>query len=300
MHTKLHYLIFMIFLANVLSGCIGTKTFNDNARARDTVALAAGWKHNYGRDNITVTITPSSGAPIVYMPNDPAVRAVVNLYPDPLSGLIVSPQVNLDMTPGARTYANLVSGSFTDYDNDWWQTAVFVDLPSSLPQGTARIDITNPQGESTYSNVNIVPGTGQPINFTYTISPDSNSTDTLNANQLHSMERIGNYVIQFSGSTIPYALQLDLTHAPDVDHGGAGRAYVVNTRGDIKNAAWSDDGTNLRIILHPANGQTLGQFSDFKIYVTGGITGLQLLNLKAVDINGSTVTGVTANLTWNN
>jgi hypothetical protein len=297
MNTKLLYLMLIIFLANVLSGCIGAKTFNYYARAGDTVALAAGWRHNYGRDNITVTITPSSGAPIVYMPNDPAVRAVVNMYPDPLSGLIVSPLVGMDMTPGAQTYADLVGGIYTNYDQDWWQTAVFVDLPGSLPQGTARIDITNPQGESTFSNVNIVPGTGQPIHFSYRVG---NSSDILNDNQLHSMERIGNYVIQFSGSTIPYALQLDLTHVPDVNNGGAGIAHVVNTRGDLKNAAWSDDGTNLRIILNPAKGQALAQFSDFKVYVTGGISGLQLLNLKAVDINGNPVTGVTANITWNN
>jgi len=293
MNTKSHYLFLIIFLANVLNGCIGTKTFNESARAGDTVALAAGWRHHYGRDNITVTITPSSGVPIVYMPNDPAVRAVVNMYPDPLSSLIVSPLVEMDMTSGAQTYADLVSSIYTDYDQDWWQTAVFVDLPSALPQGTARIDITNPQGESTYSDVNIVPGTGQPSTFSYIQSK-------LNANQLLSMQRIGNYVIQFSGSTIPYALQLNLTHAPDINNGGAGKAHVVNTRGDLKNAAWSDNGTNLSIILNPAKSQALTRFSDFKVYVTGGITGLQLLNLKAVDINGNPVTGVTANITWNN
>ncbi len=296
MNTKSYYLILIIFLANGLNGCIGVKTFNENARAGDTVTLAAGWRHHYGRDNITVTITPSSGAPIVYLPNNPAVRAVVNMYPDPLSSLLVSPLVDMDMTTSARTYADLVSGIYTDYDQDWWQTAVFVDLPGSLPQGTARIDITNPQGESTYSNVNIVPGTGQPINFSYRFG---DSSDNLSANQLRSMERIGNYVIQFSGSTIPYALQADFSHAPDVNNGGTGKAHVVNTRGDLKNAAWNDTGTSLRIILNPVKGQALSRFSDFKIYVTGGITGLQLVSLKAVDINGNPVTGITASIAWN-
>jgi hypothetical protein len=295
MKTKSQYLILIIFLTNVLNGCIGAQTFNNNARAGDTVALAAGWKHNYGRDNITVTITPSSGAPIVYMPNDPAVRAVVNLYPDPLSSLVVSPQVGLAMTPSAGVYADLLSNIYTGYDQDWWQTAVFIDLPSTLPQGDTTIDITNSQGESTYSNVNIVPGTGQPVTFGYRFG---NSFDSLNANQLQSMQRIGNFVIQFSGSTIPFALQVDLTHDPDVDHGGAGRAHVVNTRGDMKNAAWNDDGTHLRIILNPAKAQVLARMSDFKVYVTGGITGLQLVSLKAVDIDGNPVTGVSASITW--
>ena len=111
--------------------------------------------------------------------------------------------------------------------------------------GITDITISNSQAESTFSDVEIVAGIGRPNTFAYTQAD-------LNVNQLASMERIGNYVIQFSGSTIPYALQMDLTHAPDIDQGGAGRAHVVNTRGDFKNAVWSDDGTNLRIILNPA------------------------------------------------
>ena len=111
------------------------------------------------------------------------------------------------------------------------------------------------------------------------------------------MERVRNDVIIFSGSTVPYAIQLDLTHDPDLDNGGAGRAHVANTRGDLKNAVWSDDGVNLRIILNPAKGTTLTRIKDFKVYVTGGITGLQLVNLKAVDINGNDIPGVTATIT---
>lgn len=276
----------------LLAGCAGTRAFHEVARAGDTVAVAAGWKHHFGRDNITVTITPSSGPSIVYLPNDPAVKAVTNLYPDPLSSLIVSPQAKLDMTPWAQYYGGLVQGSITYGDNDWWQTAVFVNLPVFLSVGLARIEITNPQGEYTYSDVEIVSGTGRPNTFSYT-------QGTINTDQLASMERVGNYVIQFSGSTIPYAIQMDLMHDPDVDHGGAGRAHVVNTRGDMKNAVWRDDGSNLRIILSPAKDAVLSRISDFKVYVTGGITGLQLLNLKATDIDGNPVTGISGNVSWN-
>lgn len=286
MHTKSLNFVFVILVAS-LGGCAGAQTFHESARAGDTVAVAAGWKHYFTRDNITVTITPSTGSPIVYLPNHPSVRATVNLYPDPLSSLLVSAETKQDLTPSAQTYASLVSGNFTQGDKDWWQTTVFIDLPASLPAGSATIRITNPQGETASSDVGIVAGVGQPTTFEAT-------TGALNVYQLASMERVEHYTIHFSGATIPYAIQLDLSHNPDVDHGGSGRVYVVNPRGDIKNAAWKDDGSNTRVILTPATGALLDTIKDYKFYVAGGITNLQIVNVKALDINGNPITGVTA------
>ena len=291
MRIKSLNFIFVVLLLPALGGCVGVQTFHETARAGDTVALAVGWKHYFARDNITVTITPSSGSTTVYLPNDPAVRAVINLYPDPLSSLVVSAETKQDLTPSAQTYASLVSSIFTKGDKDWWETTVFVDLPDSLPGGSTIVNITNPQGESVSSEVVILDGIGYPTTFETTFGPT-------NSYQLASMERVGHYVVQFSGSTIPYAIQLDMTHNPDVDHGGAGRAYAVNPRGDIKNVAWRDDGSNMRVILNPAKGLVLNKIIDFKFYVTGGITGLQLIKLKAVDINGNAVAGVTASIAW--
>jgi hypothetical protein len=282
---------FVFILAIVaLGGCIGTRTFHDAARAGDTVALAAGWKHYYTRDNITVTITPSSGSSIVLPPNSPAVRAIVNLYPDPISSVMASPGSGQDLTPSAQSYASQVNTFFTFGDKDWWQTTVFLDLPSTLPVGTANININNPQGENLNAQVEIIPGTGQPNGFQAT-------TGAITPSQLASLERVGHYTISFSGSTIPFAIQIDLSHNPDVDHGGTGRAYVVNPRGDLKNVAWKDDGTNLRLILTPAKGLVLGNMKDFKCYVAGGITGLQVVNVKAFDINGNPISEVTASVT---
>jgi hypothetical protein len=273
----------------VLQGCVGARTFHEVARAGDTVAVAAGWKHNFSRDNITVTITPSSGSPIVYPPNDPAVRAAVNLYPDPLSSLLVSPQIGQDLTPSARTYASVISNNYTNHDSDWWQTTVFVDLPDSLPSGTATISITNPQGESVSPTVDIVDGVGQPNSFDATTGP-------INGSQLASMERVGNYVVRFAGSTIPYAIQVEIVHDPDKAHGGTGVAYVINPRGDIKNVTWSDTGSNLRVILIPAHGVVLSDMLDYKFYVTGGVNNLNVLSVKAVDVDGNPVSGVTASI----
>jgi hypothetical protein len=283
-----NYLILVLSIL-VLQGCVGARTFHEVARAGDTVALAAGWKHYFSRDNITVTITPSSGSPIVYLPNDPAVRAVVNLYPDPLSSLLVSPKIGQDLTPSARTYASVVSNNYTNQDPDWWQTTVFVDLPDYLPSGTATISITNPQGESASPIVDIVDGAGRSNTFEATTGPT-------NEYQLASMERVGNYVVRFSGSTIPYAIQVDMVHDPDKAHGGTGVAYVINPRGDIKNVTWSDTGSNLRVILTPAKGAVLSNMFNYKFYVAGGVKNLSVLNIKAVDIDGNPVSGVTASV----
>jgi hypothetical protein len=293
MHIKLNHCAIILLPLLTQFGCVGAKTFHELARPGDTVALAGGWKQHFTRSNITVSITPASGSPIVYPPNHPDIKAVLNLYPDPVSSLLVSPQVGQDMTPGAQIYASAVSDLFTQGDNDWWESTVFVNLPTSLPLGVATISVSNPEGESMSSDVEIVSGSGKANTFS------TQTGGNINGNQLASLGRVSHYLVRFSGSTVPYSIQLDLVHSPDMDQGGTGRAHVVNPRGDIKNAAWRDDGTNLRLILSPAKPQTLTQLSDFKIYVTGGITGLQLQSIKAVDIDGNPVAGISANITLN-
>jgi len=279
--------LLFILAMGILSGCIGAKTFHEYARAGDTVALAAGWKQNFSRDNITVTITPSSGAPVVYLPNDPAVRAVVNLYPDPVSSVLVSTETGQDLTTSAQTYGYLVNAGYTNGDKDWWQTTVFIDLPPIIPAGTASINISDSTGGTVTSAVEIIPGAGSPNTFDTTFGP-------LNVFQIASLERVTHYTVNFTGAAIPYAIQVDLLHDPDVDNGGAGRAYVVNPRGDIKNATWKDGGSNLRVILTPAKGTVLGNMKDFKFYVAGGVTGLQIVNVKPFDVNGNPLNGITA------
>ncbi|MBW1792707.1 MAG: hypothetical protein JRJ14_10735, partial [Deltaproteobacteria bacterium] len=99
------------------------------------------------------------------------------------------------------------------------------------------------------------------------------------------------------GVAVPYAIQLDFAHDADVDNGGAGRAYVVNPRGDIKNVTWRKlSGSAFRVIVIPAQGEALAEFVAFKFYVAGGITGLAV-NIPTVagyDINGNDVPGLIA------
>jgi hypothetical protein len=275
----------------LLGGCVGARTFHDVARAGDTVALAAGWKQHFRRDNTTVIIYPSAGTPIVYPPNHPGVRGIINLYPDPVSSLIVSDRTGQDLTPSAQSYAQNVNTLFTSDDNDWWETTIFLDLPGSLPAGATALAVSNPFGETSYSFLEIVPGTGKKNAFSSTIGD-------LTDGQIGSLERVAHYTVKFAGNTVPFAIQIDMSHAPDVDHGGSGRPHVANPRGDMKNIAWSDTGTSLRAIITPAKAQPLGSLLDYKFYVTGGITGLSVVSVKAFDINGNPVSGITASLAY--
>ena len=277
-----------------LSGCSGINTFPGIARAGDTVSVAAGWKQNFTRDKVTVNITSSSGSIYTYNPGDPSVRAIVNLYPDPVASLIVSPEIDQDLTPYARAYSGIVNNGVTNGDKDWWQTSVFIDLPTSLPTGTTVIDINSISGETASSSFEIIDGVGAPELF------DVDINGSLNINQLKSMERVSNYVVSFSSSTIPYAIQAEFTHFPDMLNGGTGTTYVINPRGDLKGLNWSDDGSNLKVILTPAQMKNLSHMKDFKFYVAGGIEGLILSNVSAVDIDGNSVSAVTAEIISNN
>lgn len=283
------FMLAALLSMSILAGCSGTSTFREVARAGDTVALAAGWKHKFSRDNITVTITPPVGGAIVYGPNDARVRLVVNLYPDPVSSILVSRQTGQDLTDGAQTYAQTTS-TWTGGDTDWWQTTVFIDLPTTIPTGRSTITISNPQGETVSSTVNIVDGTGSSSPFS------TNPGGPLNIYELASLERVKHNTVNFTGSTIPFAIELNLTHDPDVDHGGAGRAGVINPRGEIKSVQWQDTGTNLHVILLPSSTQLLSNMVDFKFYVAGNITNLSLVNVKAYDVNGNPVAGVAASV----
>jgi hypothetical protein len=118
MNTNKILMALLVILVPI--GCAGTKTFHQLARARDTVMVAAVWKHHFTKDNITVEIQPTDGGPsIFYPPNDPHVPVITNFYPDPLSSLIISRQTGQSLTPYAFTYADSVNTYFTDGDNDW-------------------------------------------------------------------------------------------------------------------------------------------------------------------------------------
>lgn len=325
-----------LFSALLLIGCAGTQTFNKTAMPGDTVAVAAGYRHHFQRDNITVTITDSAGATTVYDPGEIqpesgniGVRAVINLYPDPLSSWVVSDRTGVQQTPNALTYVDQNLFQNTESDYDWWQTVVFVDLPETMEApaqamatGEATIFIETPgaEGDPGYekytSTVNVVPGTGQAHAFG-AITKAFGVTFPLEDQHMQAMERVPHLTVNFTGTTVPHAIQLELSHDTEDPEGAGTRAYVSNPVGHIKSVTWADDvNTNTtRIILMPNRDADIRNtddnfdglndgFQDFKINLAG-IAGWTVIdttpsdttgNVQAFDIDGNEVLGVTASL----
>lgn len=291
MSLCIRYLLFSI-LAWLLIGCSGFKTFPNTVRVGETAVVAAGMMHHFARDNITVTITPTGCSPVVFPPGSPDVRSSVNLYPDPLSSLVVSDAANYDVTPYGQTYADQVKINYSGGNKDFWQSIVFVNIPTSLTGciGPATVYIDNPDGESVSAALEIVSGAGLPEAFEAAV------IGPLNGDQLLAMERLDHYVVTFAGTGLPAAIQLDLERYRF-------NGQPINSRAETKNLNWSRNGLVDRIILTPVN-QTVDDFNDFKFYVAvrSGNSSLATLtvvpnSVLAFDVNGNPVGGVTPQIT---
>jgi len=280
----------LLFLLSVLTGCSGVQTYPNVAQAGDTISLAMGWQKRFKRSNTTVTITPSIGVPIIYLPDDPAVRAIINLYPDPLSNIVVGTRIeNNESYKYGLTYGRLINTNYTDGDMDWWQTVAFLNLPSSMPAGEVDIELTNDQGDTVSSIVNIVDGPGSAELF------NVEGNGPLDSNQLASLERASNFEVSIESAVIPYAIEMEFTHI--------GKTYIVNPSA-LKNIIWSDNNSVLKVALLPASSAPLTSLHDFKFYITGNtaldwvqdIQPLVLQSIKAFDINGDIIPGVNASI----
>jgi hypothetical protein len=271
-----------------LAGCAGVNTFSASARAGDTVAISLGWNQPVGRQNLQLNIAGAGGANYTYPPGDPNVRLVANFYPDPASRLIVGRETNQSLGVNAQIYAQNLEATVTGADKDYAQTMVLVNLPATLPVGAATIQAVNTTTTLAIAtaNVNVIAGTGSPDALQGSGGP---ATPEL----LSALERADLKTVTFSGTTVPYAIQLDLTYTP-----ASGTPWVVNARGDVKSVAWWSDGARIRLILLPASQVNPVQMSVFKFAVAGGVTGLAVdaASVKAFDANGSPVSGVTAQL----
>ena len=277
----------------LVAGCAATQTFNEYALSGETVAIATGYQPDWSRDNISVWVQEQGGSYIQYPANDPRIRAVVNFYPDPLSSIVVSNRTAQDITSFSQSYGNNVN-IFTGGDRDWFQTVVFFDLPDPMNLGTANVYVEEVANTSNFVNTTVqILGTGgMPHGF------GSTAGGALQRLHLAALERASHYSITLTDTgTVPHAVQLDFTHDT-----GVGTAYVVEPISGVKNISWKDDGTNLRVILLPAEENALNNINDFKFYIAGGITNLQLqpMGTQAFDINGANVTGVGAVITPHN
>ena len=291
----MNFKFFTVVLCLVISSCGSLRTFHEYARAGDTVAVPVGMQPDFSKNNITVTITPSSGPLITLDVTDPAIRAVINFYPDPISNMIISREVGENLTPFAQSYASAILVTAND-DKDFFQTTVFVDLPAILPTGLTQIEIANGTGTSHAATLDVIPGTG----VANTFNSNFNGGLLLDDNMLDSLARTSHTVVSFDATTLPYAIEMNLTHAPDSTVGGTGKAFVVNPLGYRKNLSWSDDGINMKIILTQSKEGLIDSINDYKFYISGSATNLQSVSVNGFDINGDVITGVTSMLTSSN
>lgn len=310
---RIPQIFLLTLIAVVITGCASTQTFSTVARAGDTVALAVGWQKTLSRDNVRVIITPASGSPVVYQANDPAVRGIINLYPDPVSNLVIGTNLNDSLGVDATTIGSGINQYVTGNDRDWWQTTMFLDLPSTLSTGTARITIKDAAMGTIIqsSNVEIVPGTGTPNDFRIYV-PGGTTVDSLSinltssgvnsggfySNALLSLERAQHLTLSFdkpaSSTPCPQALQVQLSHDPAIN-----QSWVSSPRGDIKNVNWRDDGATITLLITAASDNAIADMKDLNVYIAGPVTGLAVVpdSLRAYDANGDVITGVTTALT---
>lgn len=280
----------LLMLTTLLSGCGGINTFTTSAQSDSTITVLAGWQQDFKRDNISVTITDSASTVTVYPAGDPRIRAVTNMYPDPVSSLVVDTRIN-----DPANFGQTINTYQTNDDDDWWQTMVVLDLPPGMATGAATVQIDGPNQQS-YGpvNLNILSGTGtpDPLQASFTIGPV-----TLDDSMINTLDRPAHYTVSFTGSQIPQAIEISMTHDPDSTAGGTGRAIAINPRGEIKNLMWTDDGTTMQVILLRANDLVVDNIKDFKFYVAGGISNLSIGTVTAYDANGAEIPGILATCT---
>jgi hypothetical protein len=184
-----------------------------------------------------------------------------------------------------------IESSATGDDKEYLETIVLMDIPTSVPVDSGVVsvsfsdtggDLLNPIYIEIFHAPALLAGT-----FT-----NWEGAATGNS-QFHKLERANYKTVTFTG-TVPYAVEVDMTHS-------ASRLYVVNPRGDIKNLTWKSGVGTLKVIITPAwmkttapaPGETLGDVKHFKFYVAGDdLSALAIApsGARGFDINGNEIT----------
>ena len=278
-----------LLLSFFLSGCGGIRTFSTQTLAGSTVAVPAGWAQDFTRDNISITVTDSASTVFNIPIGDAAIRAVTNMYPDPVSSLVVDYRID-----DPSNFGDTINTNQTAEDDDWWQTIVVFDTPAGMANGTADVTVNGPTGSYGPVDLDVIGtgGTPDPLQASFAFGDV-----TLTPGFLDPMDRPAHFTVNFSGGTIPYAIEVNFSHDPDSTVGGTGTALAINPRGDNTSMVWNDDGNNMKVIIMRANDLVIDHIKDFKFYVAGGITNLSLGTVTAYDANGAVVAGVSASCT---
>jgi len=285
----LNPLIYLSCFVYILSGCTGVQTFSHTARAGETISAT----FSYGRydlnratrDNTVITIRDSAGVKTVYKPGDSRVKAIINMYPDPASYLIVAAETDQNFRSDEKRIASYIPN--TGYARrDWNQMVAFFDLPETMAIGNALVTIKTDDDYIATTDVNVVAGTGTSNSFDVKSSP----SDFTSLERLQSMERSPHHKVVLTGeANSVQAIDLRFSHNADIDNGGVGKAHIVNPRGDITSINWSDSGTMLHVLVTPAKEAIKEPKQNLLFYIAGGLTGLQLSSMAAVDTDANPV-----------
>lgn len=300
-HRLRGWIVPMVLL---LAGCTGVNTFTTSARPGETVAVAAGWKQHLTRNDLTVVITPASGSVVTYAPGDPRVRSLFQMYPDPVSKLVVSdrakiPYPNAGLLNSYGNY-NVLGAEFGSWfvrpmagnQNDWSTTLVLLDLPATLVPGNATVQLKdgNENILATPAQIEILPLSGGESDQ-FMLGGGMGVSGLMRA-----IERAPHYAIRLSGpaGVIPHAVQVEFSRGL----GSTGDAWVTQGRGDIMNLTWADTGTLIRVLRSPTDGRPPTLLDDFNFYVTGAVTSLAPSVVKAYDVAGNPLSGFAVNLEY--
>lgn len=301
------------------SGCSMKQTFGTAARAGDDVVIPLGWLPDVERTDISVTIQPctgiwpdgidpatglcvqNNGSPINV--NQGRLKALARLHPDPVSSLIVDRETNAG-TFSASVFTSYAEANFTDKDKELYETMLMMKLPLDTVLSPGLVSIQFVEAGGTVLKpvaLEVLPGTNTSNGNTLPYWDESGLP--LSYNNLAFLERSPNQLVTFSGTEVPYGVEVTLIHDLDVGHGGpAPVPYVVSPRGDLLSVVWADDGVNMKVTMMPSwskdvppqSNESLGNMKHFKFYVAGGVTGLSVVDVKGYDINGVPVPNLTA------
>ena len=128
----------LLVMLPFVAGCTGINSFGTAARAGDTVVMAMGWQLGLTRAAIDhIAITDSTGGTVVLAADAPAVRAIFNAYPDPVSRLLVGAELG-----NPSLYSSLIEGAVTSGDKEYSESMIMLDLPQGLNPGQAQITVS--------------------------------------------------------------------------------------------------------------------------------------------------------------
>jgi len=139
MLNRNYFIALFVFLL-VLQGCVAVQSFPTVARAGDTVTLAVGSPDGMTKANTTAQYVPNSDSA---NPINLPIRAIVRIRPD-----------NTSFVGTFHFSASYISANES---HSPWLSIIILDLPSGLPVGAGKVNVTTSAVFNFVTNVNEIP-----------------------------------------------------------------------------------------------------------------------------------------------